>query len=260
MAKQTYTIGEVASMLRIGVDAIRFYERKGLVHPQKNEENRYRVFTMNNILELLDVIYYRELDMSISEISTILHSGTKSSMKTLLKEKRENAQRRLLFEQQLIKKIRHIEQIYEMIETNSEISVRQFPKTWIMRHGEEKDEIMKSQVQSFTKDQFVMSSVFYSYRVEKQEMQDLYITMEQSILEEFNMTWEKCEELKLGTCIYKIVKMEQSVLEKENLKEMFQYAKDHNFQYEDEIYVHEIPLTSYIDEHNYFAEIYLPVH
>ncbi len=66
---------------------------------------------MNNILELLDVIYYRKLDMSISEISSILHSGTKSSMQELLKEKIENAQRRLWFERQLIRKIQHIENI-----------------------------------------------------------------------------------------------------------------------------------------------------
>lgn len=257
--KQTYTIGEVASMLRIGIDAIRFYERKGLVHPQKDESNKYRIFTMNNILELLDVIYYRELDMSISEISSILHSGTKSSMQKLLKEKRENAQRRILFERQLIKKIQHIENIYEMIDTSREVGIRQFPKTWIMRQGYKKDEIMKSQIENFTKDQFVMSSVFYSYHIEKQEMQNLYITMEQSIMEEFDMSWSQCEELKLGTCIYKVVKMEKNILEKDELKDMFQYAQEHRYEYEEEIYVHEIPLTSYMDECNYFAEIYLPV-
>ncbi len=257
--KQTYTIGEIASMLRINVDAIRFYERKGLVHPQKNKDNKYRIFTMNNILELLDVIYYRELDMSISEISSILHSGTKSSMQALLREKRENAQRRLLFERQLIRKIEHIEQIYEMIDTNRKVSVRKFPKTWIMRQGYKKDEIMKSQIENFTKDQFVMSSVFYSYHIENQEMQNLYITMEQNIMEEFEMSWDHCEELNLGTCICKVAKMEKNILQKESLKDMFQYAKRNGFQCEKEIYVHEIPLTSYMDECNYFAEIYLPV-
>lgn len=257
--KQTYTIGEVASMLRINVDAIRFYERKGLVHPQKNKENKYRIFTMNNILELLDVIYYRELDMSISEISSILHSGTKSSMQTLLREKRENAQKRLLFERQLIRKIEHIEQIYDMIDTNREVSLRQFPKTWILRQGYKKDEIMKSQIESFTKDQFVMSSVFYSYHVESQEMQNLYITMEQSIMEEFGIPWDSCEELELGTCICKVVKMEKNILQKESLADLFQCAKRNGYQYDEELYVHEIPLTSYMDACNYFAEIYLPI-
>ena len=38
--KQQFTISQVAQMLGLGIDAVRFYEKKGLVHPQINPDNR----------------------------------------------------------------------------------------------------------------------------------------------------------------------------------------------------------------------------
>ena len=64
--KQQFTISQVAQMLGLGIDAVRFYEKKGLVHPQINPDNRYRLYTLHQVMELLDVSYYRSLGMSIS--------------------------------------------------------------------------------------------------------------------------------------------------------------------------------------------------
>ena len=35
-----FSISQVAQMLGLGIDAVRFYEKKGLVHPQVNPKNR----------------------------------------------------------------------------------------------------------------------------------------------------------------------------------------------------------------------------
>ena len=34
--ERMYSISQVARMLGLGIDAVRFYEKKGLVHPQVN--------------------------------------------------------------------------------------------------------------------------------------------------------------------------------------------------------------------------------
>lgn len=59
-----FSISQVAQMLGLGIDAVRFYEKKGLVHPQVNPKNRYRMYSVYQIMELLDVGYYRGLGMS----------------------------------------------------------------------------------------------------------------------------------------------------------------------------------------------------
>ena len=40
-----YTIHEVAALLNISTDAIRLYEKEGLVTPTRNPENGYRSIT-----------------------------------------------------------------------------------------------------------------------------------------------------------------------------------------------------------------------
>lgn len=257
--KKTYSIGEVSAMLRLGIDAIRFYEKKGLVHPQKDKHNKYRVYTMTNILELLDIIYYRELDMSISDITEIIQSGSKETMKILLNEKKNNALNRIRFEKQLVKKIELIETAYNTIENHHGISIKKFPKTWILAHGNEKDEIMRSQISDFTKEQFVMSCIYSTYHITNNTREDFCITMEQSVMKEFNISWKNCEKLDLGLCIYKVIQLRKEEVPIQEVDEMCLYAKEHGYSYENIIYIHEIPLTAYTDESNYFTEIYLPI-
>lgn len=256
--KQTYTIKEIATMLGIGIDAIRFYEKKGLVHPQQNPNNRYRQYTMHNILELLDVIYYRELDLSIADITEIFQTNTKETMKQLLEEKRKNAEKRIRYERQLIKKIQYIEAVYQMIEEHKGISLKQFPKTCILSRSSEKEEIMRSQMMELTKAQFVMSSLYSTYDIDQGNMQDLFITMEQSLMKEFGLQGKLRDKLSLGTCIYTVVQLKGAQLQKEQVAPLLAYAKKHARSYGSLLYVHEIPLTSYIDENNYYAELYLP--
>lgn len=56
---ETYKISQIAKLLGLSSDTIRFYEKKGLVHPSVNPDNQYREYDLDNILELLDIIYYR---------------------------------------------------------------------------------------------------------------------------------------------------------------------------------------------------------
>lgn len=257
--KQTYTIGDISSMLGIGIDAIRFYEKKGLVHPKKNPKNQYRVFTMYNILELLDVIYYRELGMTISEIIDILKSGTKESMQSLLREKRKKAQQRIIYERQMIRKIEHIEGAYQTIDKQYKIQLKEFPKTCIITRKNEKDEIMKSQIVDFNKDFFVMSYLYSTYNVQSDTIQDLYITMEQTIMEDFGISVQNSEILDLGLCIYTVIQLSGTTIERKDIQDLLDFALNHQLEYDDVIYIHEIPLTAYTDKTKYFAELYLPI-
>ena len=41
----TYTIGELAKILGITAETIRYYERKNIIQPLHNEESGYRYYT-----------------------------------------------------------------------------------------------------------------------------------------------------------------------------------------------------------------------
>ena len=66
------TIHEVAELLSISTDAIRLYEKEGLVAPMRNPENSYRYYDTDQIRRIMAISLYRQLDISIADIKNLL--------------------------------------------------------------------------------------------------------------------------------------------------------------------------------------------
>ena len=65
-------IGEVAKAAGIGIDAIRFYEREGLIEKPPRRPSGYRVYAPNVVLNLRFIKRAKELGFSLKEISELL--------------------------------------------------------------------------------------------------------------------------------------------------------------------------------------------
>ncbi|MFR5028287.1 MAG: MerR family transcriptional regulator [Coprococcus sp.] len=50
--KDTFKIGELSKLFDIGVDSIRYYEKVGILHPVRNDENNYRMYTIDDVRRL----------------------------------------------------------------------------------------------------------------------------------------------------------------------------------------------------------------
>ena len=70
-----YTIGEAAELLNVTRDALRFYEKKDLVRPDK-KENGYRFYSENALSILMDIIFLRKIQCSIQDIKAMYENGT----------------------------------------------------------------------------------------------------------------------------------------------------------------------------------------
>lgn len=97
--ERMFSISQVAQMLGLGIDAVRFYEKKGLVHPQVNSKNHYRMYSFYQIMELLDISYYRSLGLSIGQIHQLYESGDEEQLLCLLREKKRETEKKILYEQ-----------------------------------------------------------------------------------------------------------------------------------------------------------------
>lgn len=51
---------------------IRFYEKKGLLHPDRNSENNYREYSMEDLKRLQSIKIMRKIDVSIEDIRQVL--------------------------------------------------------------------------------------------------------------------------------------------------------------------------------------------
>lgn len=74
-----YNIKEVAEKLNINANAIRFYEKKGLLKPVR-DENDYRLFTPEDVGTLQMILLYRQMGFSVEAITEILKGDTGTSI------------------------------------------------------------------------------------------------------------------------------------------------------------------------------------
>lgn len=68
-------INEVASLLDVDPSSIRYWESKGLLHLQRDNVNGYRYFDLKALIEILDIIFFRKMQLPIKVLSQHL-SGT----------------------------------------------------------------------------------------------------------------------------------------------------------------------------------------
>lgn len=67
-------IGEVAEKTGLSISNIRFYEKKGLVAPARQEESKYRDYTEEDCERLKKIILFRKLNMPIEKLQLLLDS------------------------------------------------------------------------------------------------------------------------------------------------------------------------------------------
>jgi putative AdoMet-dependent methyltransferase len=65
-------INDIVTKLNISARAIRFYEEKGLISPQKQANNQYRIFSEKEVWRLQTIIALREVGMSLEDIKSAL--------------------------------------------------------------------------------------------------------------------------------------------------------------------------------------------
>ncbi len=93
-------IGEVAKAAGIGIDAIRFYEREGLIAEPARRPSGYRVYSPDVVLSLRFIRRAKVLGFSLKEIAELLFletgaEGTAGDVRTLAQAKLADIEQRI---------------------------------------------------------------------------------------------------------------------------------------------------------------------
>ena len=70
MAQKTYRIGDVANLMGLSRDTLRYYEKRGVLSSKK-EENGYRYYTEEDIYRLFSILYQRKMDIGLDDLEQI---------------------------------------------------------------------------------------------------------------------------------------------------------------------------------------------
>ena len=95
----TFTIGKLADQAGVGIDTIRFYERRGLLPQPQRTAKGYRLYSSDSISRIRFVRRAKKLGFTLDEIETLLklqdEGGRKSEVKTLTRNKLEEIDQRI---------------------------------------------------------------------------------------------------------------------------------------------------------------------
>lgn len=80
-------IGEAAKKAGISPGNIRFYEKKGLLKPKREESSSYRSYTEEDVERLKRILVFRKTDLSVESIALLLEGEEEAE--TLLEKQEE---------------------------------------------------------------------------------------------------------------------------------------------------------------------------
>lgn len=99
-----YKIGDVARILGVSPDLLRYYEKKGVVSPEKDSNNDYRYYDSWDINFLMDCLWFKNFGFSIEQIADIVHIPSVSELTGLMIKKEAELQETISRCQLLLKR------------------------------------------------------------------------------------------------------------------------------------------------------------
>jgi len=94
-----YTVKEVAEISGVSVRTLHHYHSIGLLKPDRIAENGYRFYSNGDLVKLERILFFKEMDFSLSEIKKIMNNPVFDSkeelmiQKDLLQKKKERLER-----------------------------------------------------------------------------------------------------------------------------------------------------------------------
>lgn len=92
--RELYSIGEVSKICNISKKALRFYDKIGLICPDKiSEENNYRYYSKETLLFVPVIKYFKQMGFKLEEMRSFLEGSTYSAHEKGFRDKIEELKR-----------------------------------------------------------------------------------------------------------------------------------------------------------------------
>ena len=101
-----YKIGDVAAILGISPDLIRYYEEKGVVSPVKDPANNYRYYDTWDINYLIDCLWYKNFGFGIEQIANIASECNYEALLMRFEDKSDEIMASIRHQEMLLQRIR----------------------------------------------------------------------------------------------------------------------------------------------------------
>lgn len=104
-----YKIGDVAKLLGITTEAIRYYEEQGIISPVKSQTSGYRYYGVWDIHLLIRTRVYRQFGCSLAEAAELINHSKVDDIVDTLAQKEQAIEAEIFWKMNLLKHIRHLQ-------------------------------------------------------------------------------------------------------------------------------------------------------
>lgn len=124
-----YKIGDVARILGISTDLLRYYEKKGVVTPTKDKQNDYRYYDAWDINFLIDCLWFKNFGFSIPQVAYMVSDCCYMDLIPLLEEKRDELMTSIHQQELLLHRLsQHCEQVLRVKNSMGKCEITQSPE------------------------------------------------------------------------------------------------------------------------------------
>lgn len=96
------SIGTLSKAFELSDEALRFYEKKGLLHPQREGDRGYRVFERTDIQRIANIKRLKNQSFSLDEIHSVYSCIDEEALEGLFEGKIEEAQREIAYREHIL--------------------------------------------------------------------------------------------------------------------------------------------------------------
>ena len=236
------TVGEIAKVLGVSTEMIRFYVRQGIIQPRKNEDNSYWEYSSDDVLRLSDILFYRNLDLPLKDIQRIFEGLEVEKIGDLIAERKKDVQKNIKNLNKVLEKLEEWEESY-----NDEFSLigkykigRMPPELRKEGYYDEEDHIaiyLKSGIKINRQDWIYVSLSFYCNIFEKELKLKRYLSVNKTQETEKANSAQDIIEESAKRCIYTQVYYSDRM--EDMIKPLVEYAEREGCQLTGEIYGRE---------------------
>jgi DNA-binding transcriptional MerR regulator len=83
-----YTVDQLSKVAGISVRTLHYYDEIGLLKPSFVRPNGYRIYEQKELLKLQQILFFRELEFSLEQITEMIHAPNFNSKKVLADQRK----------------------------------------------------------------------------------------------------------------------------------------------------------------------------
>lgn len=133
MEKTRYRIGDVADLIGLSRDTLRYYEKRGILSSQRGE-NGYRYYTDQDISRLIGILYQRKMDIRLDDMEALRSADNSIDQLTAIMDSRlKEEEQNIRLHQQNVARLQLTKDDCEDIRCNlGKISLQDFPAAYVI--------------------------------------------------------------------------------------------------------------------------------